>query len=337
MTTNRTNRKAEEFEQALGGERRGVDPTVAAMVAVAGALAALPQRPAPAFRESLRATLMAEAAQLAAAAIPAASIPAAAVPAAAAATPLQALAKVLAKPAMQMATGGLAATIAVAGVGVGADRSVPGDPLYGLKRAVERLQDDLAGGAVGQAESVLEHAGTRVDELLTLVERDASVARIEALIADLKAELDAVTADLLEQARAGSQAAYDRLDASVRDLTARLSALRERLPADARDDLDATMATLNSAGAMLAALPVPGTPGTPGTPTTPPLPTVPVPTTPAVPKPTTTPSPTSTTPPTPPTSAPGVPSPTIGVPSVPVTPLPTVEPTLPVTLPPLLP
>lgn len=333
-----TNRKAEDFDRALSAGGASVDPTMAALVAVAGALTALPQRPAPAFRDALRTKLMAEAAQLAAAAsAPAAAIPAAAAPAA---SPLQAFARVLAKPAMQVATGGLAATIAAAGVGVGASRSLPGDTLYGLKRAVERIQNDLAGGTLAEADAVLEHAGTRVDEVLALIDRDAALGDIESALNDLKADIDAVTADLLAQVRAGSAAAYEKLGSSVRDLTGRLMALRERLPAEARDGLDAAMATLNAAGAQLAALPVPGAPGTPGKPGTPgssssPTPSQ-APSTSGAPTPTTSSSPTSTKPPVSP-SAPGVPSPTITVPTVTPPTVPTVEPTLPVTLPPLAP
>src|SRR5688572_3778930 len=109
---NRTNRRAEEFDRALTAKGTPVDPATAALVAVAGALAAVPQRSAPAFKEALRMQLMSEAATIAAAGVPAAA------GVAAAPSAIGTLTKVLAKPAMQVATGGLAATIAATGVGV---------------------------------------------------------------------------------------------------------------------------------------------------------------------------------------------------------------------------
>lgn len=326
-----TNRRAEEFERALSSEGTTKDPTMAAMVALAGSLAALPQRPAPAFREALRTQLMAEAAQIAASA-PAAGVGAAAgggggVAAGGGVAPSAGgLAKFLSKPAMQVATGGLAATIAATGVGVGASRSLPGDPLYGLKRMVENLQAGLAGGTIAEADAVLEHADTRVEELLALIDNDASVGQLEGVLAELKSEVDQATADLLAQARAGSREAYDKLLDTASELVATLSLVREQLPPGARDDVDATMATLNSTLAQLRAMPVPPLPGTTPTPTRTPAPS-----------PTTSPSPSSTKTSTTPTSTTTPPSPTISVPTdLPPTGLPTVEPTLP-TLPPLLP
>ena len=322
MTTIRTNRRAEEFERALSADGAAqVDPAIMALVAVAGALAAVPQRAAPAFKETLRAQLMSEATTMAAASTGASTAAAVSVPAATA--PLKALTNVLAKPAMQLATGGLATAVAVAGVGIGASRSLPGDALYGLKRTVERIQKSFAGGTIAEADAVLEHAGTRVDEVLGLLERDASLGRVEATLNELKHEIDAATADLIEQARAGSAAARAALRATIDDLTARLMALRETLPPEALEELDAAMGTLTSANAILVSLP--------------PLPT----TSPAPSKsPTKSPSPTSTTP-TSPTSPPptGI-EPTITVPPPPPTtlpPLPTVDPTALVTVPPLAP
>src|SRR5579875_1031537 len=44
-----------------------------------------------------------------------------------------------------VAVGSVAGVTAVAGVAIGASNSLPGDPFYGLKRAAEQLQLDLAG------------------------------------------------------------------------------------------------------------------------------------------------------------------------------------------------
>lgn len=323
----RTNRRAEDFDRALSGDAAAVDPSTAALVALAGALAAVPQRPAPAFRESLRAQLMSEAVKVAAGGAAVSATAAASVPAATAVAPLKGLPNLLAKPAMQALTGGLATAVAVAGVGVGASRSLPGDTLYGLKRAVERLQNGLAGGTVAEADAVIEHARTRVDEIVALLDRDGlnAVDEVEGALADLKSDLDDATADLLAQARAGSRAAYDKLDATVRDFTAELSALRASLPPEAQDELAAAMATLNSTAALLGALPVPGGPTPTHSPTS--VPTTTPPTTAPPSSPTKTPSKTPSSEPT------GV-VPTIRTPTV--TPPPTTLPPLPtITIPPI--
>jgi hypothetical protein len=317
--TNRTNRRAEEFDRALRAEGGAkIDPTTASLVALAGALTAMPQKAAPAFKETLRAQLMSEAASIAASGVPAAA------GAAAGGGHVGSLAKALSKPAMQVATGGLAATIAATGIGVGASRSVPGDTLYGLKRAIERLQDDLAGGTVDEAQSVLGHADTRVEEVLALLDAGGTIGQIESTLTDLKGDIDAAAADLLDQVRGGSREAYDTLTAKVDDLTKQLTGLREKLPVDAQDELDAAMATLNSTAALLRALPVPPLPGV--TPPTSPSPTS---VTPSSPRPTTVP-PTTVPPTKPPVTV--TPEPTITIP-----PLPTVEPTVSVTVPPLVP
>ena len=344
MTTNRTPRQAEDFDRALAG-KGSPDPTMAALVAVAGALSALPQRPTPAFRDALRTKLMAEAASMAAS-VPAASVPAASIPTQAA---VRTLPKLLAHPAMQAATGGLAAVIAVTGAGVGASRSLPGDSLYGLKRTVEDLQTDLAGGTLGEANALLGHAQTRLDEVSALLDRangtltGDALRRVQQTLGELDAELRAAADQLLSQARSGSRAAYDRLQAVAADLSRQLVALLPQLPAEARAAAAATLATLNVTRVQLAMMPKPGeAPATtpPVTPTTPPpvdpSQVVVPPSSPATPtepgvsvKPS---NPVKTPTVTPPTlTPPTVTPPTVTPPAPTLTPLPTLK----VTLPPL--
>jgi hypothetical protein len=332
MTTNRTNR-AEEFDRALSAKAGAkVDPTMAALLAVTGALAAIPQRPAPAFRDALRTRLMAEAATLA---------PQVAASAPAAAPALRSVPRLLQHPAMQVATGGLAAAIAVTGIGVGASRSLPGDALYGLKRAVEGLQVGTSGGAVGEAGSLVEHAQTRLDEVRALIGRGdltgSALARVESALRALQAEIDSAVARLLAAARSGSRFAYDRLSATIDTLTDRLTALLGDLPPAAAVLVSQSLGTLNAAAAQLAAMPVPPPTGTPVTP----LPTS------ITPSPTgtgTVPSGPVTTPPVtkPPITKPPITKPPVTKPPVTTTPIsiPPVSPpptTLPITLPPVLP
>jgi hypothetical protein len=340
MTTNRTSRRAEEFDRALtevrttGAHGARIDPTTAALVAVAGALAAVPQRAAPAFRDGLRAKLMAEAASLAAAAsVPPAAVPHTTVPHTA---PLRSLPKVLAHPAMQVATGGLAAAIAVTGLGVGASRSLPGDALYGLKRTVEGLQVGLAGGDTSEATALLEHAHTRIDEVRALVGH-ASAARITKALDALDAELRSATSRLLDQAKAGSRDAYLQLQSELDDLRGQLVDLMGQVPPESRDALATALGNLNVAATRLLLVPLPPV-VTPGGPT--PTRTTNVtpstsPTTPTTSPPTHIgPPPTSVPVSTPPTSVP-VTVPTSIVPTTPTLPVPTTTPTLPITLPPL--
>lgn len=317
-----TNSKADAFDRALSG-KGSADPAVAGLVALAGALAAVPQRPAPAFRDALRTKLMAEAAAIAA------SVPAASVPATPAVRPP--LRTLLQHPAMQVATGGLAAAVAATGVVVGTSRSLPGDPLYGLKRTVENWQVGLAGGATAEANALLEQAQTRLDEIRALLDQHA-LDRVTGAIDALQDELNSATSRLLNAARDGSREAYDTLQAAVVDLSRQLAALLPALPAGARAAASGVLATLNVARVQLAMIPKP--------PVVTPTPGVTV-TTPTVSQtPTTVPTNVPTTPPTKlPTDLP------TGIPTTPPTKLPTdlptvtvppVTPTLPpVTLPPL--
>jgi hypothetical protein len=340
MTMNRTSRRAEDFDRALAAEGGAkIDPTMAALVAVAGALTALPQRPPPAFRDGLRAKLMAEAASMAAAAsVPAASVPAASVPAAR--VPARSLTKVMAKPAMQVATGGLAATIAATGITVGTSRSLPGDALYGLKRTVEGLQVGAAGGATAEAVALLKEAETRLDEVQDLLDR-GDLDGVRKALATLADQVSSATSRLLAEARAGSRAAYDRLQAAIADLTARLVALLPQLPPEERGAASVTLATLNVAAVQLGMMVRPADPENPN----------PVPSTSTSTGPSPTTGPTSTrTPPlpsgsvTPPSvSPPPLPSVSVTPPSVsppPLTVTPSVPPltgtpSLPVTFPPI--
>lgn len=320
MTTNRMNRRADDFDAALSGTATKIDPATAALVALAGALAATPQRPAPAFRDALRAKLMTEAASIAASA-PAASAPAAAGP--------HGLAGALAHPAMQVATGALAATIAVTGVGVGASRSLPGDALYGLKRTVEGWQVGLSGGPNAEAAALLEHVQTRLDEVRALLDH-GDLNEVAGTLEALDTELHRAVTRLLAQARAGSREAYDELSARLDGLSRQLLALMSQVPVQGRPALFSAMQTLNVTRVELQLI-------------TPPPVVTPTPSTHPPTGPSTSPSqapPTSGPPVTPPTSLPVTPPTSLPVTpptSLPVTPPVSVPISVPVSIPPLAP
>jgi hypothetical protein len=215
-------------------------------------------------------------------------------------------------PAMQVATGGLAAAVAATGVVVGTSRSLPGDALYGLKRTVEGWQVGLAGGPAAEANALLEQARTRLDEIQALLKR-GDLAAVRGAINALQEELRSATSRLLRAAADGSREAYDALQAAVVDLSGRLTALLPSLPDAERAAASGALATLNVARVTLSTLPRPVQP-TPGP---------------------STPGPSTTTPTTPPPTVTVPPPPTVTVPPPPTITVPPVSPTLPVTLPPL--
>jgi hypothetical protein len=125
-------RRAELFAQLLDSGARTDDPEVAPAVALASVLRAVPRTggPRPEFRDALRRRLVAVAA-------------------------VQGVGETTGGPGarvrelggtwrfqrrMAVLAGAAAALTAFAGVGLGASRSLPGDPLYGVKRATEDVQ-----------------------------------------------------------------------------------------------------------------------------------------------------------------------------------------------------
>lgn len=116
-------------------------------------------------------------------------------------------------PAWAQFTGVVAATvIAIGGVGVGASQSLPGEPLYGVKRQIEQIQLDLAGGRTDTALTQLGFAHSRLSEIADLLHgRNADAAlpadlqrRISELLTDWAYETSQGTTALLGQLSAGS-------------------------------------------------------------------------------------------------------------------------------------
>ncbi len=298
MTTRRTAARVEDFARAV--DRPGAvaaDPAVASLAAVAAGLATIPLRSAPAFKEALRARLMAEAASVlpAGTAGPGAPTPPATpaspgLTAPAAPAPVPAPAGMgtgwLAGPAGQLLTGGLAVSVAVAGSGLAAHRSLPGDPFYGVKRAVERLRFGLAGGAVDEAVALSGEARSRLGEIDAMLpdqaeELSASARRrIEAALQTLDTGLRRAIDRLLRAVAAGDARAYAELLALLASARAGLVPLLPRLPDALRAQVRAVLERVALADGVLAVLPVPPaarrTPAPTESPS--PSPSVPVPT-----------------------------------------------------------
>ncbi|MHB2023703.1 MAG: DUF5667 domain-containing protein [Mycobacteriales bacterium] len=90
-----------------------------------------------------------------------------------------------------------AAVIAVAGIGASASRSLPSEPLYGLKQAAETLQLDLTGSALAKAALQEDFAGTRIAELTTLI-KGSDLAAEEFELRAIAKETRAAQGYLLE-------------------------------------------------------------------------------------------------------------------------------------------
>jgi hypothetical protein len=77
---------------------------------------------------------------------------------------------------LAVASGAMAAVVAVTGVGVASSRSLPGQPFYSLKRASESLQLQLADGDTAKGSKHLEFAATRLREVRALARGEGELA-----------------------------------------------------------------------------------------------------------------------------------------------------------------
>jgi Domain of unknown function (DUF5667) len=145
---------------------------------------------------------------------------------------------------MAVGMAAMVAVLALAGGGVFASRdAVPGDPLYGIKRAAEAAGGIFAGGT-SRGQHALDLAATRLDE----IERMASDGVTDA------AAYDSAFQDFTSATGAGSRMvlAGDDPDRSAADLsswatqqTTRLSVLRTTLPAGAQPGADDALRLLD--------------------------------------------------------------------------------------------
>ena len=159
---------ADDFAAALEG--RGAasarrDPALSPLLSLAQGLQTMPLGPAPDFRDALRQRL------LAVATVAPAPV---AVP-----SPLE-RAKTWVdgwrvQRAIAAAAASMAGVVALSGVSVGASRSLPGDPLYGLKRSTEGVQLSLARNDVNRGKRYLQHAETRLREVAKIVGEDIAL------------------------------------------------------------------------------------------------------------------------------------------------------------------
>ncbi|MBV9293606.1 MAG: hypothetical protein JO222_14250 [Frankiales bacterium] len=281
-------RRAELFADVLEHGTRTDDPAIAPFAALAGALQAVPAvaGPAPEFRAALRQRLVAVATvQGVGAAAPA---PASRLREASSTWKFQRRMSVLA--------GGAAAVTAIAGVGVGASRSLPGDPFYSVKRATEDVQLATTFGTEAKGKRHLEFARTRLREIEALAGKSVSLGPvlphgatalgpmsdstkasiIESTLRDMDAETRAGANDLYTAFRtSGSMAPLLTLNSFTSQQFASLHAVLPALPPVALLRAEESLALLHVVGAQTVRLAQTYTPTGPGstTPGTTPTPT----------------------------------------------------------------
>jgi hypothetical protein len=251
-------RLVREFADALDG--RGVgsarrDPALAPMLRLAQGLESVPLAAAPDFRDRLRTRLLAVATV--------APAPAEApTPVERAKTWVEGwrVQKAIAATAASMA-----GVVALTGVSVAASRSLPGDPLYGVKRSAEGAQLMFARNDVNRGKRHLQHAETRLHEIAGIVGTDIALApaptapgQITMAFGGSRAErvsaaLHAMDADT----RTGTRLLFDAYAAErdddvlrvVQEFTDRqrthLDAVLDSLPTDAHDDAQASLALVS--------------------------------------------------------------------------------------------
>jgi hypothetical protein len=345
-----TQRRADEFALLLETGRRTDDPVAAPLLTVVDALTEVPvvPGPRPEFRAALRQRLVAVAAVQAANPVTESRL-----------DRVRAAGTTWTFQRRLAAVGaGAAVVTAVAGVGVGASRSLPGQPFYGVKRASEGLQLATTFGTEDRGKRHLQFARTRLAEVSSLSGHTAALGPMSGehhyagaavldratsqLIADTLREMDVETRsganDLFVAYRdTGSTEPLSALNAFTVRQYRELRAIVQALPADVRAQATSSLSLLNLvatdtvalAGQAQAEQPEPPTPSRSAVPspsTTPSHSATPAPSTSrsSGPAPSTSTNPSLPAAPSAPPVVPSIPA----TPSLPVGPLPTAVPSI---------
>lgn len=247
-------RRAEQFALLLESGALTDDPVVEPMVALAEALRHVPRQagPRPEFRAALRQRLVAVAA-----------VHEPTEPPTPAARVREALSTWRFRRRLAVLAGSVAAVTAVAGVGVSASHALPGDPLYGVKRAAEAVQLASTQGQEAKGKRHLEFAHTRLTEVKALVSTShalgpasphapdaAAAARpatstLDATLTDMDSQTRAGASDLLAVFRAsGRREPLVALDRFTRGQYAGLRAVLPALPTAVQQRAMASLALL---------------------------------------------------------------------------------------------
>ncbi|HWJ81951.1 MAG TPA: DUF5667 domain-containing protein [Nocardioides sp.] len=239
-------RRADEFDALLSstdGTGPVADPRMRELLEVVGALRAVPEAtPRPEFVADLRTRLVA-----AAEAQPARVVDAATV---ARLTPTQRRGR--GERRLAAVLGGFAVVAATGSMAMASQSALPGDVLYPVKRALENAQTNLQSDDAGKAQSLLDHAAERLQEVQALNARgDGDAAEIAATLQDFTDQTNQATSRALaDYDESGDQ---DSLQ-EVRDFAGpsmdQLSALGDDVPDGARPALITAAQTVQQADSV---------------------------------------------------------------------------------------
>jgi uncharacterized protein DUF5667 len=137
-------------------------------------------------------------------------------------------------------------TAVLGGAGVlASDNALPGDGLYGVKRAAEAVGTAMTWDDAARGRRHLDQASTRIDEMEQLVERDPAAARDPELyrstLRDFDSEADQGSQLLLASPDVPREQAESDLQSWAAGQAARLATLRPVLPAPVALDAGAAL------------------------------------------------------------------------------------------------
>nr|WP_206442523.1 DUF5667 domain-containing protein [Streptomyces boncukensis] len=157
-----------------------------------------------------------------------------------------------------LAAGGLGVGVAASafgGMAAASTDALPGDTLYGLKRGMEDLRLDLAGGDADKGSVHLDHASTRLQEARRLLERDRSGGGLDhESLGEVRKALSGMQHDASEGHRLLTSA-YERdgdigriqsLSTFTKNHRAAWTQLRHRLPPQLADVGDGVSSVLDA-------------------------------------------------------------------------------------------
>ena len=274
-------RRANEFAQLLDGGPATNDPRLAPLVDLAAALRTVPLGPAPDFRAALRQRLVAVAAVQGVGSV----VLPAPVRAPAPGPGLSALPERINEWAegwrvrrrFITATAAVSAVVILGGVGLAGTRSLPGQPLYGIKKGTEALQLALAGSTEAKGERHLQFARTRLHEVAAIVGSPEAIgvprrghsaalagaasfptgvsSRVVSTLRTMDAETRAGTTDLTTVfARTHDAHPLRVLSSFATDQTAQLTAVLPALPAAAAAQAAQSLALIQRVGSRASDL-----------------------------------------------------------------------------------
>ncbi|GAA3815421.1 DUF5667 domain-containing protein [Nocardioides panacisoli] len=235
-------RRADEFDALLSGsDSRSVeDARVQELLDLVGAMRAVPEPPArPAFVADLRSRLVA-----AAEAQPVRKVDEATF---ARLTPTQRRGR--SERRLATVLGGFAVVAATGSMAMASQSALPGDTLYPVKRAIENARTNLQSSDAGKAQSLLDNAARRLDEIKALNERgDGSSDEIAATLQDFTDETNQATSHALaDYDQSGDQNALQDVRNFADSSMDQLTQIGDSVPKDVRPALITAAQTVRQA------------------------------------------------------------------------------------------